>query len=144
MLNIDDAILHEIDCAKKNRQLADNFKEDVNKQMCIENAEEHEQIAMMLVELKALQQENKCKDCAGCTAYNCDCSNIKIQAIDDFIEALKQEYAPLDDEMQAQYQGVYQSVVKRFEKVGERLKTRYISEEETKITEKTEQETSIL
>lgn len=43
---------------------------------------------------------------------------IRNQAIDDFVEALKQEYAPLKEEMQAQYL----SVCKRFEEVGEQLK----------------------
>lgn len=124
MLDIDDVILHEIDCAKKNRQLADMLKGEDVKQMYIKNAEEREQVAMMLVELKALREEkeSRCKDCAGCTAYKCDCSNIRGQAIDDFIEALKQEYAPLSEEMQVQYQ----SVCKRFEEVGERLKIKEV------------------
>lgn len=34
--------------------------------------------------------EQKCKDCAGCTAWNADCANIRAKAIDDFSKRLKE------------------------------------------------------
>lgn len=39
---------------------------------------------------KQTQNMNKdCTNCAGCTQWKCDCSNIRNQAIDDFAEAVK-------------------------------------------------------
>lgn len=35
---------------------------------------------------------NKCDDCAGCTQWKCDCSNIKTQAYEEFAEDLKDIY----------------------------------------------------
>ena len=44
-------------------------------------------------EFRALKEnERNCKDCAGCTQWKCDCSNIRAKAIDDFAEKLKAEY----------------------------------------------------
>lgn len=41
-------------------------------------------------EFKALkeEQQNKCKDCAGCTVWKCDCANVRDMAIDEFAETL--------------------------------------------------------
>ena len=33
---------------------------------------------------------NKCEDCAGCSEWKCDCSNIRNYAIRDFAEILKE------------------------------------------------------
>lgn len=33
--------------------------------------------------------ERKCEDCAGCTAWNADCANIRAKAIDEFVIKLK-------------------------------------------------------
>ena len=36
-------------------------------------------------EFKALKEnQRKCEDCAGCTAWNCDCANERAYAIDEF------------------------------------------------------------
>lgn len=45
---------------------------------------------------KQKKAEHRCKDCAGCTQWKCDCSNIRNKAIDDFVEKLKANYE--DDE----------------------------------------------
>lgn len=34
---------------------------------------------------------HKCGDCAGCTQWKCDCSNIKSEAIREFVEKLKEK-----------------------------------------------------
>lgn len=40
-------------------------------------------------EFKASKEnERKCEDCAGCTNWNCDCANVRVQAIDEFASAL--------------------------------------------------------
>ena len=35
--------------------------------------------------------KNKCEDCAGCSEWRCDCSNIRNHAIEEFAERVKQE-----------------------------------------------------
>lgn len=40
-------------------------------------------------EIERLQ--NRCEDCAGCTQWKCDCSNIRTEAIKEFAEKLKGE-----------------------------------------------------
>lgn len=49
----------------------------------------------LLEELKMLRDEkrNRCNDCAGCTQWKCDCSNIRNNAIDEVIEKVKGIYA---------------------------------------------------
>lgn len=38
-------------------------------------------------EFKALKEnQRKCEECAGCTAWNCDCANERAKAIDEFLE----------------------------------------------------------
>lgn len=41
-------------------------------------------------EFKSLVENHHfdCKECAGCTAWNCDCANTRARAIDEFVEAL--------------------------------------------------------
>ena len=39
---------------------------------------------------------NKCNDCAGCTQWKCDCSNIKIQAYEECIAQLDAEIESSD------------------------------------------------
>ena len=36
-----------------------------------------------------------CDDCAGCTQWKCDCSNIRAEAIDEFAHRLKKFYGKL-------------------------------------------------
>lgn len=40
-------------------------------------------------ELKALKDKPKCDECAGCTAWKCDCANIRETVITEFAEKLK-------------------------------------------------------
>ena len=42
---------------------------------------------------KALKlKEHKCEDCAGCTAWNADCANIREKAIDEFEKEIVADY----------------------------------------------------
>ena len=41
--------------------------------------------------------ENKCEDCAGCSVWKCDCSNIRNQALEEFYEKLKQKEETSED-----------------------------------------------
>jgi hypothetical protein len=44
-------------------------------------------------EFKALKEnQRKCEECAGCTAWNCDCVNERAKAIDEFAERLKYKW----------------------------------------------------
>lgn len=39
-------------------------------------------------EFKTLEEnERKCEDCGGCTAWKCDCANVRAKAIDEFAKA---------------------------------------------------------
>lgn len=43
-------------------------------------------------EFKMLKEnERNCKDCAGCTNWNCDCANVRAMAIDEFGEELNKK-----------------------------------------------------
>lgn len=53
-----------------------------------ERAKDCEQLAKWLEEYKA-NNHLKCSECAGCTSWKCDCSNVRNKAIDDFVEQLK-------------------------------------------------------
>ena len=35
-----------------------------------------------------IETKDKCKDCAGCTAWKCDCANIRAEAINEFAKKL--------------------------------------------------------
>lgn len=37
------------------------------------------------------EQQNKCKDCAGCTMWKCDCANERNNAIDEFANFLHEK-----------------------------------------------------
>lgn len=44
-------------------------------------------------EFKALKEnERKCEDCGGCTAWKCDCANVRANAIDEFVNAVKEKF----------------------------------------------------
>lgn len=45
---------------------------------------------------KQKEAKNRCKDCAGCTQWKCDCSNVRREAINEFADKLKTNYE--DDE----------------------------------------------
>lgn len=42
------------------------------------------------------EQQNKCKDCAGCTMWKCDCVNERAYAIDEFAENIE-KYCSMSD-----------------------------------------------
>lgn len=48
-------------------------------------------------ELQALKEKldmkNRCKDCAGCIAWKCDCSNIRAKAIDELKNKICMHFA---------------------------------------------------
>lgn len=60
------------------------FKEKLEKYEAIGTVEE-------LKELKD-EQQNKCKDCAGCTMWKCDCVNERAYAIDEFVKEICKKY----------------------------------------------------
>ena len=92
MLSIDEAIAHARDVAKRNREQWKNCsadRRDIEHQTCEQCAEEHEQLAEWLEELKALRNGLKIK---------CDSLNDALEkgkkigynkAIDDFVNVLK-------------------------------------------------------
>lgn len=41
---------------------------------------------------KYQSKKEKCKDCAGCTSWLCDCWNTKVQAYEECIEKVKAHY----------------------------------------------------
>lgn len=62
-----------------------NYSKDMK--MDCHNKEELEQYRAIgtIEEFKDLKEnERKCEECAGCTVWKCDCSNIRANAIDEF------------------------------------------------------------
>ena len=47
------------------------------------------------LEAKIERLSHHCDDCAGCTQWKCDCSNIRAEAIDEFAHRLKKFYGKL-------------------------------------------------
>ena len=93
MLSIDEAIAHARDVAKRNREQWKNCpadRRDIEHQTCEQCAEEHEQLAEWLEELKALRNGLKIK---------CDSLNDALEkgkkvgynkAIDDFVNKINE------------------------------------------------------
>ena len=52
-----------------------------------------EQIEKKDAEIERLSHQ--CSECAGCTQWKCDCSNIRVEAITEFAERLKTFYKHL-------------------------------------------------
>ena len=74
-------------------QLKQSFYDlDINKSLCLS----------LNAAIEALGKQNSCKDCAGCTQWLCDCSNVKAETVDRIVEQLEdkaksyQEYYPED------------------------------------------------
>lgn len=61
-LTIDEIIENEKERASKYREMADNSKNDYNKQMYINHSKEHEHIIMLLEELKMYRENNGVAD----------------------------------------------------------------------------------
>lgn len=71
-----------------NEQAIAHFKE----QLEVFGGEHHE---AMKVAIEALEKQNSCKDCAGCTQWLCECANVRAEVCDKIIEQLeklRQEY----------------------------------------------------
>ena len=126
-MSINEAIAHAREVAKRNREQWKNCpaKRDTREHLtCEECAEEHEQLAKWLEELKMYKEVGTVegyKNAIEC--YNEEYTRRKSneqynKAIDDFVKALCIEYAPVSDGMQKEYD----NVCSRFEKIAEQLK----------------------
>lgn len=62
---------------------------------------ERDALQEMVIEQKAEIERltPKCEDCAGCSEWKCDCSNIKTEAIEEVISKLekKMQWQPYGD-----------------------------------------------
>ena len=125
-MSIDEAIAQEkfkarVDRIKANKRIFHNNDED-EISACHRSAEEHDQIAEWLEELKFLKQwksdimDSFCK--YDVSSFEELIANARNKAIDDFVKALCIEYAPVSDEMLNEYD----NVCSRFEKIAEQLK----------------------
>ena len=124
-LTIDEAIAHAREVAERNRKQYKNCpadRIDIEHQTCEQCAEEHEQLAEWLEELKFLKQwksdimDSFCK--YDVSSFEELIANARNKAVDDFVKSLSIEYAPVSDEMQNEYD----NVCSRFEKIAEQLK----------------------
>lgn len=75
------------------RDLTDkSINHDYDKELAHIERTMHEEKCKMQEEYsiayRKLENENKCKDCAGCTQWKCDCSNIRNKTIDEFVDNL--------------------------------------------------------
>ena len=85
-MSIDEAIAHAREVAERNRKQYKNCpsdRTDIKHQTCEECAEEHEQIAEWLEELKVYQQHEIICNKGYNAGYN--------KAIDDFVKALQKK-----------------------------------------------------
>lgn len=67
-----------------NEQAIAHFKE----QLEVFGGEHHE---AMKVAIEALENQNSCKDCAGCTQWLCECANVRAEVCDRIVEQLEEE-----------------------------------------------------
>ena len=123
MLSIDEAIAHAREVAKRNREQWKNCTADrrgIEHQTCEQCAEEHEQLAEWLEELKALRDGLKIK---------CDSLNEALEkgkkvgynkAIDDFVKHIRTYYA-LKQEM-GYVATTYEDLIKYIYELAEQLK----------------------
>lgn len=128
-MTIDEAIAHAREVAEKNRKDYEWYSKNPKvwndggkkKRECVSCAEEHEQLAKWLEELKELSEEKKsrCNDCDGCTQWKCDCLNIRNKAIDDFACYMCNEFDSKNKDTE-EHTGEY--VVKRVHSIAEQLK----------------------
>lgn len=102
MMTIDEAILHAKESARENRYRAThrsfhkNDKDEIN--ACIRCAEEHEQLAEWLAELKFLKSEPiDCgSDVGKAYIYNLGRENGYSKAVDDFVETSMKQFTDFD------------------------------------------------
>lgn len=82
-INAISALLREKDAEIKG--LVDGWSKDQDRfeKVCAEKDAEIERLS------------HHCDDCAGCTQWKCDCSNIRAEAIDEFAERLKAKAEPM-------------------------------------------------
>ena len=122
MLSIDETIAHARDVAKRNREQWKNChadRRDIEHQTCEQCAEEHEQLAEWLEELKALRNGLKIK---------CDSLNDALEkgkkvgynnAIDDFVQKVKEHQYVLSDVVNSKDYGMFTIGI---EQIAEQLK----------------------
>lgn len=94
-MTIDEAIEKAKDVAKRNREQLKNYpadRRDIEHQTCEQCAEEHEQLAVWLEELKDYRNKNKMV--IRIDVENID--NLYSKAIDDFAKALTTMYENYD------------------------------------------------
>ena len=110
-MTIDEEIAYQREKAKEQRRRIGTLDKEYSER-CEKWAEEHEQLAEWLEELKKRRSEDYgyMADIHQSIGYR--------KAIDDFVKALCIEYAPASDEMQNEYD----NVCLRFEKIAEKLK----------------------
>lgn len=46
-------------------------------------------------ESKSMEKQKECEDCAGCTSWKCDCSNVRNKAIDDFVKVCEKKFTDM-------------------------------------------------
>ena len=128
MLSIDEAIAHAREVAEKQRKDNDNCEykaeygckgcADYYSKPCIECAEEHEQLAEWLEELKCYKNDNDFSDYADRLhkiAFNSGYNN----AIDDFVQKVKEHQYVLSDVINSKYYGMFTIGI---EQIAEQLK----------------------
>lgn len=64
-------------------------------QAIVKKLAEYEDIGTV-EEFKVLKDKPKCDECAGCTAWKCDYSNVQNKAIDDFVELALKKFTEFD------------------------------------------------
>ena len=88
IMTIDEAIEYAREKAKKQRHYANFERNGMMYQSCIKCAEEHEQLADWLEELKAYKEQHQ----SLCNSYNVHTvEDIYDKAIDDFIKAVDKQ-----------------------------------------------------
>ena len=125
-MTIDEAIAHARGSAKNERKIFDkcNPKNNyacklcIKTRTCLERAEEHEQLAEWLEELKCYKNDNDFSDYADRfhkIAFNSGYNN----AIDDFVQKVKEHQYVLFDVINSKYYGMFTIGI---EQIAEQLK----------------------
>ena len=125
MLSIDEAIAHARDVAKRNREQWKNCpadRRDIEHQTCEQCAEEHEQLAEWLGELRELRvtvSELQCEMQATGALLNERDKETRNKAIDDFVTNVKEHQYLLSDVINSKDYGIFTVGI---EQIAEQLK----------------------
>lgn len=70
------------------------YAEFCNKVGDTEESETVKNLLGLFEELQELrkQEHDRCSDCAGCVQWKCDCSNVRQQAVNDFVQWVDKYY----------------------------------------------------